>query len=229
MQEFFKEAIRHIFPYRCIRLFRRTANHVTSGLVFHKDLKELNRMRTEAELDLQSRALIEVREILNLNKIPYFIMGGALLGSIREGDFIRWDYDVDIEVKTEEIKPKHELLMSLLIKAGFQITFHDSSWTDYKIIASKHGINYEITGYMKMRGLRYRKRSFHPDFKDGGEIILRGEKYSTFLFPEKYLDWFYGDWKKPKQTVIVDDYITTKSRTSPLALTCLEIMSLFKK
>jgi len=76
--------------------------------------------------------------------------------------------------------------------------------------------------------MRYRKRSYYPDdfYQGGSEVILRGEKYNTFYRPERYLEWFYGDWQTPRRTT--DDYVTIKSRTNPGSLARMAFVSLFK-
>ncbi len=224
MRRLLKEFARHILPYRFQRLLRQTAKRVVPSLIIDKNEEEMIRMRTNDELDLLAKGLKEVRDILNTHEIPYYIVGGALLGAIRDGDFIKWDWDVDIETKMEDILPKQDQLILALKNDEFKIYLHNTSWTDFKIIAQKYGATYEIFGYLKMGGMRYRRRSFHSDYPGGGEIILRGEKYSTFQQPERYLKWIYGNWETPIRAV--NDYFPINSRTSPINLTLIELVSL---
>lgn len=226
MRAFLTEIGRHLLPPPCARLLRQRARRAFPSLVPPPNRESLH-TRTEEELNFRAQGLKEVRDILNGLGISYCIAGGALLGALRDADFIKWDFDVDIETKTEDVRPKRKALIVALEKSGFQIHTDDSSKTDFKVIAVKYGTKYEIAGYLKLGKGRYRRRSFHPDYGEGGEITLRGEKYATFLRPELYLEWFYGDWRTPLRAA--DNYITDRSRTGPISLTLIEIVSLFKK
>ena len=54
------------------------------------------RLRSDQELDDQNLGLIEIKKILNDLDIPYLLSSGTLLGAVREKDFIRWDWDVQM-------------------------------------------------------------------------------------------------------------------------------------
>jgi len=186
-------------------------------------------IRTDEELALRGRGLKEICDVLDVLRIHYYLSGGALLGVVREGDFIKWDFDVDIDAKTEIVRPRRDALISALKKTGFHIQEYNPGKTDFKISSMKYGTRYEITGYLKMGKMRYRRRSHYPDSfcQNGSEVVLCGEKYKTFGFPEKYLEWFYGDWKTPRR--VANNYVTDRSRTGPISLALLEVFSLFKR
>ena len=57
-------------------------------------------------------------EILNDNKIDYWICHGTLLGIIRDNNLIPWDNDVDIAFFENEIDKNN--LLNLFVKAGFK-------------------------------------------------------------------------------------------------------------
>lgn len=170
------------------------------------------RIRTEEELDLQAQGLKEVRDIFNALEIPYYLAGGTLLGIIRDGDFIRWDWDVGIDVKTEDVRPKQDAFIVALKKSGFYIREHIPTKTYFKIDAYKYRAIYEIVGYFKLGKMRCRHAQYYPDihYHRQTEVTLRGEKYTTFNLPEKYLEWYFGDWKTPVRTADKDVYLITK-------------------
>lgn len=229
LMKLIKEVPRHFLPYRLVKFVRQQAWRVKPPFVRPIVNEKKMYLRSDEELELRASALREIRDLLNRFDIPYYLSGGTLLGVIREGDFIKWDWDVDIDIKVEHIYHQQKAVVAALREAGFHIYYHNASMTDLKITAIKYETKYELTGYYKMGKMRYRKRCHYPDAicQEGQEIILRREKYTTFKYPEKYLEWFYGDWKTPLRKT--NYYYTDMSRTSPIALTLIEIDNLFQR
>ena len=62
--------------------------------------------------------LVQIIEILEENKIKYWIGQGTLLGIIREGKLIDWDHDIDICLWPEEIDKAQ--IVNLLKKNDFK-------------------------------------------------------------------------------------------------------------
>ena len=213
-----------------VRVVARRMGFGYAQQVSSRLLDEMIVLRSDEELELRARGLVEIRDILNGLGIPYCLSGGALLGAIRDGDFIRWDWDVEIDTRTECVHPKREALISELESARFQIIKHDSSKMNFKVKAAKYGSRYEILGYYRMGRMRYRRMSRYPDsLLDGAsEVPLRGERYSTFQVPERYLEWMYGEWKTPVRSADIDEYATGSSRTRARDRVRLRIMTLIR-
>lgn len=55
--------------------------------------------------------LKELHEFLTSNRIPYFVIGGTLLGAIRHKGFIPWDDDIDIGIPRPEYDKLLEKIM----------------------------------------------------------------------------------------------------------------------
>ena len=55
------------------------------------------------------RALKSLTNILGQNNISYSLMGGTLLGAVRCGEFIKYDYDADIDMYTSVSNAKKVL------------------------------------------------------------------------------------------------------------------------
>jgi hypothetical protein len=172
------------------------------------------RFRTDEELKRQGQGLKEIRDTLNDLGVPYYVTHGTLLGTIRDGDFIKWDWDVGVSLKTEDVSPKFDRLISQLRKNGFEIRSCNSRKTTLKIDALKYGARYELVGFFKLGNMRYRRGFQYPGelFGEGTEITLRGETYRTVNKPEMYLEWMYGDWKTPIVTCDKKVYISPKAR-----------------
>ena len=63
----------------------------------NKTFQEKMEQLHQASLEL----LCEIDRVCKKNDIQYFLIGGTLLGAVREKDFIPWDDDVDIGVTRE--------------------------------------------------------------------------------------------------------------------------------
>ena len=61
--------------------------------------------------------LVEAINILEKNKINYWVCHGTLLGIIRDKKLIEWDHDIDIAVWSHEISRKK--ILNIFLKNGF--------------------------------------------------------------------------------------------------------------
>ena len=60
-------------------------------------------IRTEKQLINRKKNFQNIVDILDDNlKINFFLEGGVLLGAIRDNNFIKWDWDVEIALLSEE-------------------------------------------------------------------------------------------------------------------------------
>jgi len=168
------------------------------------------RIRSQYELDMQNLGLLELRNIMNKMEIRYFLSGGTLLGAIRENNFIKWDWDVEINLLTEEVFEKKNEISKFLETENFEITKFNKTFDSLKWEAKKYGATYEIVGLYKERNWRYRlKKGLKVPsflFEKYKVISFLGNTYTTFADPEKYLEFCYGDWRTPKRTSNKSDY-----------------------
>ena len=79
------------------------------------------RDRTDEELLLRKKGLLDFKKIFDENNIPFFIWGGLLLGIRRDNNFIKWDWDVELGLLEKDIKNHWENIIQLLDKNSFQI------------------------------------------------------------------------------------------------------------
>ena len=79
------------------------------------------RDRTPEELSVKKNEFLKICDILDQLKIVYFLQTGILLGAVREQNFVKWDWGVDISVFSDELFNKIDLLEETLIKNGFKI------------------------------------------------------------------------------------------------------------
>ena len=60
--------------------------------------------------------LFEIVNILEKNNIHFFIQAGVVLGARRDGNFIKWDWDVEIGIFEKEFIKNYDLIKNELIK-----------------------------------------------------------------------------------------------------------------
>lgn len=64
-----------------------------------KELMEINKNKQLSEVQQHMMDMIKIMvKILDEEKIPYYIIGGTLLGAVRHNGFIPWDDDLDIAI-----------------------------------------------------------------------------------------------------------------------------------
>ena len=182
------------------------------------------RIRSAEELSLQMVGLVTLAEVLSKHLARWYLSGGTLLGACRDGDFIPWDWDVEVTVLTEEVQPKEGAVLKALLEAGFVISASDSSRENFKIVASGWGTAYEILGrYLKGDGAaRARLTTEVPaHFFESQEVVaFRGHSFPAPSPAEDFLEALYGDWRTPLKTADKHAYFSSQAyiKGSRLAL-----------
>ena len=104
------------------------------------------RDRTSEELSVRKYEFLKICDILDELKVNYFLQTGILLGAIRDRDLIKWDWDIEISVFSEEFISKIDQVNVSLKQAGFKILNVNRTKTDSKIdFIGK--FPEEVTGY----------------------------------------------------------------------------------
>ena len=91
------------------------------------------RIRSKEELEIRKSEFLYLCKILDNLQIKYFLLGGVLLGAIREKQFIPWDWDVEICVNNNEIISKVDKLISIISNTEFKIVQHNQKLSNFKI------------------------------------------------------------------------------------------------
>ena len=79
------------------------------------------RDRTDEELFARKNEFLKICDILDELKIKYFLQTGILLGAVRDKNFIKWDWDIEISVFANEFLPMIDLVVKDLEKKDFKI------------------------------------------------------------------------------------------------------------
>ena len=186
------------------------------------------RDRTNEELLVRKREFLKICDILDNLKINYFLTSGILLGAVRDNDFIKWDWDIEISVFSNEFLPKIDLISNKLQEAKFVID---------KIIRNKDNLKIDFIGsyskevtaytiyaykYSKIRNVYWRKELSIPSrfLENFSTINFVGREFNCPINLDEYLTFVYGDWKIPLRTSNKKVYLTKnyKKKTSFLTI-----------
>lgn len=167
------------------------------------------RIRSEEELQNQAAGLDRLARCLEELGVKYYLSGGTLLGAARDGDFIRWDWDVEVSVRSEEARPMIGMIVQGLEGARFRTRGVDESMGNLKVVAERDGAVFEIRGYRRRGDLRERRdfRTKDHFFRETSFIELRGRRYPCLGPLDDYLTDRYGDWRTPVRSATKSDYL----------------------
>lgn len=157
------------------------------------------------------RMLLELNELLQRLKIPFFLVQGTALGAYRDNGFTPTEEDIDIGILHENLK---EELLTELVHNGFDTeTFSHPFRKLRMIVGFKYGVKVDIAGFCLWKDKRFAASPVRPWITEkyaivhDREIIETQEEITlfgtTFLVPSPittYLEREYGaDWRTPKK------------------------------
>ncbi len=181
-------------------------------------MTEKLRIRTEQELEDRKKGFLDIVKILKSKKIFFFLQGGVLLGAVRNNNFIKWDWDVEISLLAEEFFKKKEIIKNELLENGFKIFKENYDIDRIKIDVYKYQ-NYTTTGYTLFGWSHNKneKKLFRGEINIPSKFMNNMEKI-TFLGEEfycpgpvnEYLVYQYGNWKKEVKSDNKSEYLTNK-------------------
>ena len=101
------------------------------------------------------------------------------MGAVREKNFIKWDWDVELVVFSEIAIDYIDDILTYSKSSGFNATLVDASMKNFKINLYKYGSKYSIVGLYKKGNYRLRKAFRVPAkfFNRPTSIKFLGEEY----------------------------------------------------
>ena len=195
------------------------------------------KLYSDSELKLRNEGLKEIKKFMDGLGVEFMLFDGVLLGAIREKNFIKWDWDVELAIRVEDIYDHVDTLLEETKNSGFSIINIDLNYNNFKLNVFKYDTKYSILGFHQCGSLRKRKLYQYPEmfFENTEKIEFLGEKYNVPSPPQKYLTYQYGDdWEIPKQSFNANEYIEAEVFTSKGNLKLLNkakngLVKIFKK
>ena len=115
------------------------------------------RDRTKKELIIRKKEFLKICDVLDNINLRYFLNTGILLGAIREKNFIKWDWDVEISVMSDDFYKNFDLIYKNIKKKGFKIIQKDKKKDSLKI---------DFSGVCPKETTRYTIFSWNYSIKD---------------------------------------------------------------
>ena len=172
------------------------------------------RDRTKEETLLIKKDFLELINMLNDLSINFFIDSGLLLGIYRDGDIIKWDWDIEISLLENEFTNNLDKIIEKTKEKGFLIHKIDKKLLKLEIY---RGLPYEIFSFT-FKAWKHDKKSgyfLRREFEIPEKYFLNGKKIMFMNFElncpgpiEDYLTFMYGDWKTPKRSNNMEEYLT---------------------
>lgn len=133
-----------------------------------------------------------------LKGLDWCISCGVLLGAVREGKFIPWDFDIDILLHRKHIA-EFPRIIKCLRKHGCKANQHTLPDSQKKIKGLQTFIQIyyrAIPGHIMLRTPRNFKGTGYFNF---GKVMLHGVEFPCPGNVEQFLKEMYGaDWRTPK-------------------------------
>lgn len=160
-------------------------------------------------MESAKEVLLEVDGLLKELKIKYFLSCGTALGLYRDGNFIPWDDEIDIDIYSEIFIPRMEEMKEKFINHNFIARLTSRGKTS-KMSVFKKGVKVAMGAiYDNNEGYRcdsYQK--FPIDFYENAVQFELGGVNFTLPGPlDKYLTFYYGDWKTPIKSYNPEEYL----------------------
>jgi FkbM family methyltransferase len=176
--------------------------------------------RTKKQLAERNKTLQKITRILEKLNVSYFLEGGALLGAIRNKNFIIWDHDVEVGVFSDKISKKKILeILNHSHNQNLKISHVDHNLNNLKINLSEHGhTKFSILGFKRNKDFFERDTYRYPSRFLTHLCIINflGKKYSIPNQVSDFLEWTYGDWKTEVKSRDIRMYFTPKAINSKM-------------
>jgi len=197
---------------KILHILKKVKSHLFFKIerLLNKDFWEFHLFHFDTQKPLPKDSHLEMNigcRLLDKLKVPYRLTDGTILGIYREGEFIKHDNDIDVDVFDIDNKSIESIITSFLSE-GFkigrkayykgamqQIIFYNDREVIFDILfwyrSGNKYMNHSERGYIREQDACY--------FESLGKITFHGEVYKCPPDIEEWLEMRYGEgWNIPK-------------------------------
>ena len=178
------------------------------------------RVRTKLELVERKKNFLKITDILKKKKIIFFLQGGVLLGARREKNFIKWDWDIEISLFSDDLIKNFEILVKELRKCGYKIINQNQTNYTPKIAFMKKNDKSTFYSFIGWKYNSFNKSYTRKKFKIPEHFLKKFTKIKflnkDFNCPspiDEYLKHHYGNWKTPLISDNKKEYLNSRFYT----------------
>ena len=163
-----------------------------------KNISSLLNSYPHYDFEIRADIMTKVKDVVENEGIQLFLANGALLGAVRENDFIPWDDDVDMDVLVEELEPKFKIIKDKLINLGY-IVRGIKRYPEMKINIYHGGEKVGVLALYLKEQIRYRGPYKWPKilYEQAEEIVFKGMTFKTPKIYEYLIHQYGPDWQTP--------------------------------
>ncbi|MCK5788239.1 MAG: LicD family protein [Chlamydiia bacterium] len=167
------------------------------------------KIKTDLELQRQAEVYSEIFALFNEYGYTPIMTGGTLLGTVREGDFIKWDWDAEFMIRQQELSDNIYDIIKEIRSKGYVVKHYEDE-KKYLILVYDGDWWVEIFFYYNIDGIyRHGKQKIPLEFLDKHKIImLRGEYYRCPLDAKGFLYYTYANWEIVREERDCRKYLT---------------------
>jgi|7_EtaG_2_1085326.scaffolds.fasta_scaffold00352_15 hypothetical protein len=164
------------------------------------------------DLGNAKRALFEFDDILKDLGVEYFLSCGTALGFYRDGNFIPWDDEIDVDILAETYVARFYEMRERFIDEGFiaRSTWRGPGGLTSKMSFIKNGIKIATCGLSDDgNGFRCDRFQRYPAkcFETPEVAAFGGRNFNLPSPADEYLTFLYGDWRTPIKSYNPDEYL----------------------
>ena len=131
-----------------------------------------NVMVSQKVVDDSFRMFVALDYAMKRAQIPYWGVCGTLLGALRHGGWIPWDFDMDVQVPEDAFRSRLEAFRAAIKEVGFDVALDPIYGNMARVIRPGDGFHSYIVGNMDI---------FFFDTKTNKEVTYRDESEAPCL------------------------------------------------